>query len=59
MFEYHVHTARSTAGLEAELEKRIAEGWELEALFASQTGWFFVFLGSLGTQFTMVFRRPA
>ncbi len=58
MFEYHAHTAKSTVGLEVELEKRNAEGWELVSLLPSPRGWFFVFAGSWGTQYTMVFRRP-
>jgi len=59
MFEYHVHMAKTVQGVEAELEKRSAEGWELMSLLSSPSGWFtlFGFLGSIGTRWTMVFRR--
>ena len=57
MFEYHVHTARTTQGLWAELEKREEDGWEAIEVLPSMKGWFAFFLGSLGTQYTVIFRR--
>ena len=56
MYEYHVMGAARIDGLQAEINKKAAEGWE--PLLAYYDVKWFGWLGPLGRRHVVILRRP-
>jgi hypothetical protein len=52
-FEYFVAGPNTLVGMEVELSKRAAEGWELVEAYQETSGWFWFF----GRRHILIFRR--
>jgi hypothetical protein len=56
MFEYHVMGANGMTGMQKEITKRAADGWELVTAYQETGGGF---LGFFGRRHVLVFRKAA
>ena len=54
MYEYHVMGANGMAGVQREIAKRAADGWELVTAYQETSGGFLFFSGR---RHVLVFRR--
>jgi len=55
LFEYHVMGANGLSGVQREVTKRAAEGWELHHAYQETAGGFLLFGGH---RHILIFRRP-
>ncbi len=55
MYEYHVMGANGIPGVQREIAKRAADGWELDKAYQETSGGFMFFAGR---RHVLVFRRP-
>jgi hypothetical protein len=55
MFEYHVMGAATIAGFQAEINKRVAEGWEFVTAYYDVKWWGPLLM--IGRRHVAVFRR--